>query len=166
MEDGTVDDHIRGTAALARPFLLALSNGVRVRVEPGERPLLRASTRLVAGARVFVRGLLKVPISSAPYAERGLIGTPESGQVLLSPEAFTEELEGHAGALGFQLFMLIATFLITQLLYVKLYFDALLWWLGSGEPPYIFSPAFSFVVLVVFSVWLGSVWSAWAERPR
>ena len=154
----------------ARPFLLHLANGVRVRVEPGERPLLRDEleagvARLTAGERVFVRGVLKAPIEEGPYAERSVIGAPRWGRVLLSTAAFSGELERRSRALGFQIFMLFASLGLTQLLYVKLWIDALSYWVGGGERPYIFGQAFFWVSIVVFSVLLGSVWSAWEERP-
>lgn len=117
--------------------------------------------------------VLSVASLGAPFAdhlrslaERGVIGAPRWGRVLLSTAAFSGELERRSRALGFQIFMLVATLGLTQLLYVKLWIDAVSYWVSGGEPPYIFNMTFSWLSIVVFAVLLGSVWSAWEERAR
>ncbi len=146
----------------ARPFLLRLANGLRVQVEPGERPLLRDALEgsvatLSPGEIVYVRGALAVGSGEV----RAVLHPPRWRRLVLSTEGFSGELEKRADALGFQWGLLVSTLVVTQVLYLELYID----WFTGKEPPQLFIPTFFWVALGVFSMILGSLWSAWEERP-
>jgi hypothetical protein len=179
-----------GRRVEARPFVLRLASGARVEVQPGEAPLLRdaldvveqlgrengadrrrRTARLAAGERVFVRGLLRAQDPAdggGPYratAERAVIGPPPRGRMVLSTEALTGELGDRATGLEFQLGALVATFVVSQLLYVGFYIDCARHWLGRAGPPTILFDLFFWVLLGAVSVIIGSVAKAWNERP-
>ena len=154
----------------ARPFFLKLTNGLRVRVEPGARPVLRDGPEgkfaaLTAGERVFVRGVLKAPILDELHAERAVLAAPRWGRVHLSTHAFSGELDRQVRDLGFQPAMLLLTAIATQLFYVGFYVEAVVYWLGGKEPPTIVVAFYFWIALVVGSVLLGSLLSSWEERP-
>ncbi len=64
----------------------------------------------------------------------------------------------------FRLAMLLATLVVSQLLYVGVYIEAVAWLSGIGAPPSIHFDLFAWVVLIAFSVILGAVASAIKER--
>jgi hypothetical protein len=148
---GTLSD-VTGSAALAcvggtALALLVTAAGfyLRIRMLRGQAAALRAS-----------RG-------AEPTAAPG--GSPyRDGAEVVAPDPQVEALESRAAALGFQLFAVLFTVVVTQPFYLFFWIDVVRRLLGGNVELGIDFDLFFWVALVSGSVILGAVASAWEER--
>jgi hypothetical protein len=143
---------VTGSAALAcvggtALALLATAAGfyLRIRMLRGQAAALRAS-----------RGADPIAVTGgSPYRD---------GAEIVVPDPQVEAIESRAAALGFQLFAVLFTVVLTQPFYLFFWIDVVRWLLGGNVEPSIDINLFIWVALVSGSVILGAVASAWEER--
>jgi hypothetical protein len=182
--DGTDWREVSRTVT-ARPFVLRLTSGVAVRVEPGADPLLldalgpvewsrearrQRIARLTANEPVFVRGVLRVsgdPRGGDPYrgAEAHVLSAPPRRRLVLSTEALSGALERRADDLFARCAILLVLLALDFVLYLDVYLAALWGLMGDAPPPSLQFDLYFWVMLVSGSAIVGAVVSAWSERP-
>ncbi|MEW5738520.1 MAG: hypothetical protein AB1938_06310 [Myxococcota bacterium] len=119
--DGDEDGAPFVTLVGGRPFLLRLASGVRVRVEPLPRAVLRGrKKRVCEGQLLFVRGEIDRLPGARPYEERATLRAR-----FFSTSGPDGELEGRVRTLSTVSRLVVGVGLLVQLAAVPLYASVL-----------------------------------------